>query len=185
MTKTRRVTALIICLLFLTLACGGKTSKARTYDAEGFTFTIPAGWESMQEVWGDKAVSGQEYYGLGVQELVMIQYPPKQGKGNIFFAVASSPLEEGQTLESRFTEIYEDPLPEIRDESRQSLELGQYSGFEITYERPWGEPWWKFRDIWLEKDGMIYVLSFHCSEGSYETNNATFDQILESFQFTD
>jgi len=59
------------------------------------------------------------------------------------------------------------------------------SGYEITYNRPWGEPWWKFQDIWLEKDNVIYVLSFHAPPTSFDTYNDVFEQILESFQFKD
>jgi len=183
MTKIQRLAILSVLLLMVSLACVGKSTKARTFDNEDFSFTIPAGWKTMQEVWGDKAAEGQEYKSLGVYEIVTIQYPPYKGKGNIFFTVATSPLLEGQTLASRFDEAYADPLPEIRNASQQAFEQGGFSGYEIIYERPWGEPWWKFRDIWLERDGMIYVLSFHCSAGSFDSNADTFNQIVESFQF--
>lgn len=185
MTKMKRMAILFVLLLMISLACVGKSTKARTFNSEDFSFTIPAGWKTMQEVWNNNAGTGQEYYGLGVKEVVMIQYPPEKGKGNVFFAVSTSALEEGQTLASRFDEAYADPLPEIRNASQQVFEQGGFSGYEIIYERPWGEPWWKFRDIWLERDGMIYVLSFHCSPGSFDTNADTFNQIVESFQFKD
>jgi hypothetical protein len=157
----------------------------RTYKHEAFTFTIPAGWQTMEEVFGQSASSGKEYYGLGVQTLVMIQHPPGRGKGKAFFAVASSPLPEGQDLETRFTQAYQRALPEPRDVSTRRFEQGKLSGYEITYKRPWGEPWWQFRDIWLEKDGVIYVLSFHALPGSFATYSGTFEQILKSFQFKD
>jgi len=184
MTKKQRVFVLFTCLLFLSLACGF-SADARTFEGEEFSFIIPAGWKTAQEIWGDSAVSGQEYKGLGVQEVVSIQYPAKKGKGNTFFVVAVSPLEGGQTLASRFNAAYEDPLPEIREESRGVFEQGGFSGFEITYERPWGEPWWKFRDVWLQKDGSIYVLSFYCSAASFDANQAVFEGILASFQFSE
>lgn len=184
MTKKQRVFVLFMCLLFLSLACGLPAGE-RDYEGEGFSFTIPAGWKTAREIWGDSAVSGQEYKGLSVQEVVTIQYPAKKGKGNTFFVVAASPLEEGQTLASRYNAAYEDPLPEIRDASSKAFAQGGFSGFEITYERPWGEPWWKFRDVWLEKDDMIYVLSFYCSADSFEENQITFEGILESFQFSE
>lgn len=115
----------------------------------------------------------------------MIQYPPDQGKGRVFFVVASSPLAEGQDLESRFTQAYQMAVPEIENASQQLFERGELAGYEITYKRPWGEPWWQFRDVWLEKDGAIYVLSFYASPNSFESYTDTFDQILESFRFKD
>jgi len=166
------------------MACRLTSPKARTYEHEAFTFTIPAGWQTSEEVFGEPTAP-REYDGLGVQELVMIQYPAGQGKGKAFFAVAASPLAEGQSLEARFTQAYQTALPELREVSTRSFEQGNLSGYEITYMRPWGEPWWQFRDIWLEKDGVIYVLSFHALPDSFSACSEAFEQILGSFQFKD
>jgi hypothetical protein len=185
MYRTQRIILLFVFLSGSTLACRLTPAKARTYENEVFSVTIPAGWQTLGEIWGKKAVSGQEYKGLGVQELVTLQYPPKQGSGKAFFVVASSPLVEGQDLESRFNDAYLDANPEIENASQQSFEQGEWVGYEMTYKRPWGEPWWQFRDIWLEKGGAIYVLSFYASSESFETYADTFNQILESFQFKD
>jgi hypothetical protein len=170
-------------LLALSAACGSISSEARPFETEHFTFTIPAGWQTMAEVWDRPAAPEDDYYGLGLQEQVMIQYPPEQRQGKAFFAVASSPLAEGETLEGRFTQAYQLAVPEIEEASQASFALGDHSGYEITYRRPWGEPWWNFRDIWLEKEGVIYVLSFHATPGSFDSYAETLDQILESFSF--
>lgn len=183
MFRMQRIAALFGFLLVSSLACRLTSTKARTFENETVSFTIPAGWQTREEIWGQAAATGQEYKGLGVQELVMIQYPPDQGKGRVFFVVASSPLAEGQDLESRFTQAYQMAVPEIENASQQLFERGELAGYEITYKRPWGEPWWQFRDVWLEKDGVIYVLSFYASPNSFESYTDTFDQILESFRF--
>ena len=183
-----RIPRLVISLgLLLTMLLAGCSfpTKSRTFENDAFSFTIPADWKTIEEVWNRSHSSGQEYYGLGLQELVTIQYPAIQGKGKAFFTVASSQVQDGQDLESRFNQAYQLATPEIQDAVKQSFEQGDLSGYEITYSRPWGEPWWKFRDIWLEKDNRIYVLSFHASPNSFETYNDTFEQILENFQFKD
>jgi len=180
MSTLQRV-AILFGLLFLASCV---PTGPRTYEHEAFTFTIPAGWQTMEEAFGQSASSG-EYYGLGVRTLVMIQHPPGRGKGKAFFAVAFSPLAEGQALESRFTQAYQTAIPEVRDASTRRFEQGALSGYEITYKRPWGEPWWQFRDIWLEKGGIIYVLSFHTLPESFAAYSDTFEQILKSFQFKD
>lgn len=169
----------------MSLACRLTTTEARTFENEIITFTIPAGWKTREEVWGQPASLEQDYKGLGVKELIMVQYPPERGQGKAFFVVASSPLASGQDLESRFTQAYQMAVPAIEDASRQLFKQGKLSGYEITYRRPWGESWWQFRDIWLEKDTTIYVLSFYASPNSFETYSDAFDQILESFQFKD
>ncbi len=182
-------------LLVTSLACRFLTSaqkatetpivpiEARPYENEVFSFTIPTGWRTSEEVWNRPIPPEKDYYGLGVQEIITIQNPPEPGQGNAFFAVASSPLASGEDLESRFTRAYQTAIPEIEDASKQPFEQGTLSGYEITYKRPWGEPWWQFYDIWLEKDAVIYVLSFHTAPNTFADHTDTFDQILESFRF--
>ena len=121
-----------------------------------------------------------DYYGLGLTTLITIQTPPGKGEGRAFFSVASSPLAGGVDLEGRFNMAYENPMPEIKEASRQSFERNGLSGFEITYDRPWGEPWWRFHDIWLEKDAVIYMLSFQSSPYSYDNYTDQYDKILDS-----
>ncbi len=184
MSGRQRMATLSVLLFILPLAGCGTPEGVRTFEHAAFTFSIPPGWKTLEEIWKRPASSG-EYYGLGVQSLVTIQYPPVQGQGRAFFAVASSPLSEGQDLQSRFTQAYRAIGPEIQDASTRPIQWDNFSGYEATYARAWGESWWRFRDIWLEKDGVIYVLSFHASPESFATYADTFEQISASFRFKD
>ncbi len=157
----------------------------RIFEHEKFSFMIPSGWKTQEEVWGKPMPADADYYGLGLIELITIQTPPGKGEGKAFFSVSSSPLAGGVDLEGRFNMAYENPMPEIKVASRQAFERNGLSGFEITYDRPWGEPWWRFRDIWLEKDAVIYMLSFHSSPYSYDNYTDQFDKILDSFRLED
>ena len=183
MAKKLRLAALILVLLALTLSCSITPTKARTIDNEYFSFTIPDGWKTKEEVFGADAAAGQEFKGLGVQELVFIQYPSGKGQGEVFFVVASSPVATGEDLESRFIRVYQSAVPEIEDASQARFEKGQLAGYEITYRRPWGEPWWQFRDVWLEHNGMVYVLSIYAAPGTLDEYSEPYQQILDSFQF--
>ena len=178
-----RISALCVILLALTLSCSITPSKANIIDNEYFSFNIPDGWKTKEEVFGEQAVTGQEFKGLGVQELAFIQYPAGKGKGKAFFVVASSPMVAGEDLLSRFTRVYQSADPEIEDLSQTSFEKEALSGYEITYRRPWGEPWYQFRDVWLEHNGMVFVLSFYAAPGKLDIYNEPYHQILDSFQF--
>ena len=139
----------------------------------------------MEELWGRPQDVGRDYYALGVEEIMMITSARVQGDGTYssYFAVASSPLAGGTDLETRFHQTYDPLIPDLRDVSQQKFNNVTLSGFEITYQRPWGEPWWQFRDIWVEKDAVIYVLSFHGSPNDFEKYKDDFGQILQSFNF--
>jgi hypothetical protein len=183
MLRSRLFYFLVICLMTLSLAGCSVSADSRTFEGEGFTFTIPAGWQTMAEIWGADTATGQDYKGLGVQVLVMLQYPPREGEGRAFFVAASAPLEAGQTLEARFDQAYQNATPAIENATQQTFEQGGLTGYEITYDRPWGEPWWHFRDIWIEHNEVVYVLSFYASAGSFDSYSETLNQILDSFQF--
>lgn len=155
------------------------------FENEKFSFVIPANWQTMEELWGQSQQTDRDYYALGVAEIIMITSAREQADGpySAYFAVASSPLAGGTDLETRFHQTYDPLIPELREVSQQKFNSGALSGFEITYQRPWGEPWWQFRDIWVEKDAVIYVLSFHGSPNDFETYKDDFELILQSFNF--
>ncbi len=105
------------------------------------------------------------------------------GLYSAYFAVASSPLAGGPDLNTRFQQTYDPLIPDLREVSQTTFDNDSLSGLEITYQRPWGEPWWQFRDIWLEKDAVIYVLSFHGSPTDFEKYQDDLNLILQSFEF--
>jgi|YNPBryantNP2012_1023418.scaffolds.fasta_scaffold01527_9 hypothetical protein len=164
-------------LLIVMIECVLSPSRETVFETERFRFTVPAGWGITQ--------NGRAFYNLGLTEVVMIHDHARLADSSIFFAVATSPLAGGAGLEERFTRAYQTTEPKIVEISRQPFARGGLSGYEIIYKRPWGEPWWQFRDIWLEKDGVIYVLSFHTSPFSFAEHQPINDQIVDSFSFKD
>jgi hypothetical protein len=174
-------------LLITSLACRllFPNESSRLFGNEKFSFTIPAGWQTMEELWKQPQNPERDYYALGVEEIIMITSARVQADGpySIYFAIASSPLAGGTDLETRFHQTYDPIIPELRGVTQQKFDNGTLSGLEITYQRPWGEPWWQFRDLWVEKDAVIYVLSFHAAPEDFKQHQDDFDLILNSFNF--
>jgi len=152
------------------------TTEARTYENDIFIVNIPEGWGT--------GLSEGEYFDLNVEEKVTIHSAALRINSDAFFTIASSPLATGETLESRFDLAYKKG-PQIEDVSTSPFERDTLSGIDITYKRPWGEPWWQFRDIWLEKDGVLYVLSLHTTPNKFESYAETFSLFLDGFSFKD
>jgi TolB protein len=141
------------------------------YDNDIFSFIIPKGWSLMP--------THGEYFDLGAEELLTICSATNPAG---FFTIASVNLAAGETFQSRLDQAYKKG-PETINVVINAIERPSFSGIELTYERPWGEPWWRFRDIWMEKDGVAYVLSFHAYRGTFESHIQPFDAILDSFTF--
>lgn len=161
-------------LILATLSCVLFSYKGEEsiYENEVFSFTIPAGW--------GMGLYGGEYYDLGVEKIVEVYDPPILPTA--FFTVATSPLDGGTDLETRFTQTYEEF--EIWNASNmQAFKHDTLSGLEIFYDHPNGEWFYMFHDIWLEKDGLIYVLSFSTPRDQFENYTDIFEQILDGFRF--
>lgn len=173
---------LIILLLILLLLPSCAPAGPQTYQGAAFSFTYPADWQTMAELFGAYE-PGREYYGLGFSEQVMVTSARKKGEAGVYFAVATRPLAAGERLEEVFHDTYAKISTEIRDASEATISIAGQQGYLMSYRRPWGEPWWQFDDAWLEQDGVIYLLSAHAYR--LEEHRETIDAILESFTFTE
>lgn len=178
MSTKRLALAFVLSSLVVGCALSGP-SGPQTFTGEGFSFQYPENWQTMAELWEERYQPGKDYYQLGVTEIITVTSAQEQGGSGIWFAVASAPLPGGLDLEACYRQIYAPYLSEFRDFTEQPVTVNGLEGFEIRYSRPWGEPWWQFRDVWLESGGMIYLLSFHA--GTLEPYQAEADFILESF----
>ena len=182
-----KVKSLPISILILAALACRLGAEPQLFDHSAFTFIYPAQWHLMSALF-PKYEAGRDYYRLGVWEIVTVTSAQKIGEGGVYFTVASAPLPETLDLETFQRQSYQPYLKELRDYSEKEVMIHDSLGYEITYARPWGEPWWRFRDLWLENDGKVYLLSFHVK--TYATNQQALapyqqemDAILESFAF--
>ena len=136
----------------------------------------------MSEVWPNYQPQ-RDYYRLGVQEVVTVTSVHKQGESGAYFTIATAPRLNGQSLEDVYRNAYVPALDTFRDVQENPVTVDGKTGFEIMYRRPWGEPWWQFRDIWVEADDMIIVLSFHALPGSFSGYQEDFEEIINGFAF--
>jgi hypothetical protein len=171
--------SLLVCLAFMA-GCSAKTQPQ--FEDDLFSFTYPTSWQRMSELWPNYQ-SGRDYYNLGVQEVVMVTSVQKQGAFGTYFAVAAAPLVDGQKLAAVYNQAYDPIRDEITQVQEDTVTIGGETGNLIRYQRPWGEPWWEFRDIWIEKEDYVIVLSFHAAPGTLENYEEAYKLILDSFKF--
>jgi hypothetical protein len=126
-----------------------------------------------------------EYYDLGMLQVFTLHDHPQSKDSGSFFVLAVSPMPSGDDLESRIASAYAVQQTAIEDMAQQPFEHNGLEGIEATYRRPWGEPWWQFRDVWFEKDGTCYLLSFSSYPNAFDNAAPAFDAILKSFKFKD
>lgn len=187
------VLAVLICAGLLLVGCdqpatplamlgGAQTATAdpgaaaeRTFENDEFILTVPAGWGMR--------MSGRDYYDLGTTEVITFHDDPLITEAGAFLTISVDTLEAGADLQSRVDAAYAVQQTAIEEMAQQPYEQDGLTGIEATYRRPWGEPWWRFRDVWFEVDGVCYLLSFQASPNTFEDNAEVFDAILKSFRF--
>jgi TolB protein len=181
--KKAAVLLLTVMVLILSIACSltaADTQNTPTptpasgksdFENEVYAFSLPTGWK-----W---KISSGDYFDLEVEQQVSAQ---SQSKPTAIFTVAAVALAEGETLQTRFDLAYQNG-PQIEQVTTDTLSLSDVDGIEIFYQRPWGEPWWEFHDIWLEKNGVVYVLSCRTYLNSFAAREQGFASILDSFAF--
>lgn len=178
-TNRIRLTLLAFIIIFSSVSCQLFSSNPNIFEYTAFSFTYPSNWQTMEELWGGER-QNKNYEGLGLQEIIMITSVRKKGQFGAWFAVATKALSEGESLDSVFETTYSNIKTSIRSESETTGDLNGIPVLIKDYERASGEPWWRYHDVWLEKDGTIYLLSFHCL-GSIEKYQEDLDLILNRF----
>jgi hypothetical protein len=170
----KRKICLMGALLITILACGLSPQK-NIFETDTFGFSIPDDW-----LWGAGDI---QVFGSAFQQIVGIRNP--QGLfPSANFTILTSPLNDAENFETRVIQTYakNDNFGEV---AKQGVEVDGYTGYEIIYTHNAGEALFWYRDIWLEKDRVIYVLSFSCLKNSKDNYTSIFDQILDSFSFKD
>lgn len=171
----------LIMLALIPISCKLVSSEPHHYEDPAFKFDYPSDWQTMEELWGFPR-QNENYEGLGFNEIIMVTSAQRKGQFGAYFAVATKALPEGETMDTVFHQTYGQIKYGIREESESTTNLNGIPALVKNYERASGEPWWQFQDMWLEKDGTIYMLSFHCL-GSIEKYQEDLNFILNSFTF--
>lgn len=177
----RKIVPFVLCVLAIYLgglACARGT-PTRSFSHAEFRFEYPSAWQTMSELWGTHQLQAN-YYGLEAEELAALTSVRKRGEMGIWFSVAKRPLDD-TSLSALVENLYTNAQPAVADLERSTRQVGGQEAITVRYRRPWGEPWWEFYDLWLEKDGSAFLLSFHAL--SLDSYTADIDLILQSFSF--
>lgn len=145
---------------------------ARTFEHERFTFEYPSHWTNREDRYPGFIQPNPEF---GTEEPVSVS-----GDGLGFFIGLRS-LPEGSDLQTLVEETYARLLEGDAIEEMISEGEGTVDGLpalERVYKRFWGEPLVEQRDLWVERDGQVYVVSCRASPNGFEAAMPLCDQVL-------
>lgn len=160
------------------------TTTAGGFENGDIRLVIPSGWKASYEIFGhpysithDSEFDADVLYVIG---------EPLDGdiKMGAYCEVFQGDLSDGETLDQVMQMVYENVHTNYAEYefSQQSMNIHGMDAVEKIYQRPWGEPWAKIRDVWFVKDGRFFVLSCRSSPNSYDDNINMFESVLDGFE---
>ncbi len=177
----------LACLLMAASGCGawggagGGAASDGHYEDEAVAFDYPHSWRTL-DTFFDAYTPGHNPE-LGADEVIAVADPATSTPWEKFTTsarVLRRDLPAGMTLEALVEQTYA-RMPIERDISQEALTAAGVPALERVYEQYRGEPLYRVRDVWLEKDGVVYILSFRAMPDGFDEAQADFDRIVESF----
>jgi hypothetical protein len=150
----------IVTLALLILVCACALPQLRPtevnlgYRSDQFQFEMTPDWKVKE---GPLATgkTAWNYYNLNLTILVQVY----RDQYNATVTVARREIPAGSTLQQEFSQTYTAIASQIRGDQSSEGGMDGKKALIRMYERPWGEPWIRFKDVWIEKDGWVYVVS--------------------------
>jgi len=177
----------VIALLAIVIAASGCTDTGnqtanqttsnvptKTYQNDQFSFEYPETWEIVNST---------------TPSVVVAVGDPKSadsnGNINTLTAIQSAPLPSGSTLKDTFDATYqnfEQTETTYNLISEGSITVNGLSGYENIHTIDVNGVTKKERAVWLEKNGTIYVILCGALPADFDTANADFNVIINSFK---
>jgi len=166
----------------------GDVSAGRV-EQEAFAFDYDAGWQPYFE----EELPNMVDVRLDVETLgaVIETGQSKQTPLRPFYfnaaVVMRKAIPSGSSLEEVYRSTYAEQVLAYPEAAKDGVsQLGGQPALERTYPYYSGEPRYDIRELWVERDGWVYILSLR-SQYTNKTNldRPGFKTIEESFQFKD
>jgi PsbP-like protein len=172
----------------------GNQSNTKNFQNNEISFNYPSTWVSFSDFWPSNfgfSYNLSEDQNLNTTEITGVLDPKsntplekyttsvkieeKNSSGNLkedfdatYSSLSKSSRASGTSL---FHEI-----------SEGSLTVDGVTAYEKVYKIPHGEPYYQIKDVWLDKNGKIYIISCRAFPNNFNQSQNDFNTIINSFQ---
>lgn len=160
---------LLLILLTLIMACGLFSPRELDFENDSLSIDLPDDW-----IWGG------DYYGAGTK-----LFSIRNSGGILPSAIISLATLEYANSPNPLLMIEQayNNHGVMEQAEAQAYQDDSLSGEEVYFLFGRGDATWRVREIWLENDGTVYILSFRATNPSFDNYMGTFEQMLESLRF--
>jgi len=150
-----------------------------TVSTADFSFIVPEGWGAYPPA-PDASNNIIDYKRIGVRSLYFAggkkMYPR--------MTICERDNSDGQSLQTIIDQTYSTMTPELRNRVDSETIVNVFSAIQVAYEQPWGEPWYRFEDVWIQSDQKVYLLSCWAPLTADDETMALCRAIVQSFTIT-
>lgn len=159
-------------------------SSNKHFSAAGISFDYPGSWKSISEIFptykpGHDNDLDAEQLGCVVDAASSTRFE----KFTTSVKIEKKEMPSGSNIKDVFDQTYRNYANKsLVAMSEKTYTTGGSIAYEKVYKRPHGEPWYQIRDVWLEKNGTIYIISCSAFPQSFARAQEDFDEIISSFK---
>lgn len=168
----------IVTILFFIVFVSGCIDSGvnKNYENDEIAFNYPANWKTSSNFYYDRILNASE-----VVEVLDPESGDFQLKYTTLVRIERKNMIPDQNLKQVFNDTYSSfNQSNIQFLSEKSTTVDGVIAYEKIYKMPHGEPWYQIRDVWLEKNGKIYIICCWTLPGNFEKAQKEFDMIINS-----
>lgn len=166
-------------LLLIPVLLTSCSLASKRYEYFNLSFKYPLSWRPMGEV-SESYQKGRDFMWMGLTEDLTVTSVKKVEEKGAYFSVASLESTDGR-IDADIDFIYALNEADMRNFSKRPITFGGINAQMATYDRIWQNQWYQFHDVWIDKGGLLYLLSFRADDLSLYQSEM--DMILDSFTF--
>jgi hypothetical protein len=182
-----KIPYLIIILFISTITVSGCLNTPKYFENNDFSFKYPEGWKTYTEFWpanfgfNFKTSKDKE---LNLEEVTGVLDPQSSTKFEKYTTsviIKKRNLPQGSSLQNIYKNSYSNISNSTTFLNESTITIDGVTAYSKIYKKGLGESLFQIKDIWLEKNGNIYVISCRALFGNFEKSQDNFDVIINSF----
>lgn len=184
------ISFLIIWVMVSTAGCiENPSNSSQSFHNNAISFNYPAQWVTFSEFW--PSTFGFEYNysfdeDLNATEMVGVLNPDsgtynEKFSTSVMIKTRPSAGDLKSVFEATYALLAQQYNATYREVSERTLTLDGVTAYEKVYQLPHGEPYYQIREIWLEKNHEIYIISCKSFISNYNESQTDFNLIINSF----
>ncbi len=166
-----------------------KPTGDHSFSNADLSLSYPDDFYRFNEIWPDLGDYVQHNPEYGTDEILNIGNSKPGSKAGYTYRIAV--MQRAYTPDLDMEQVYKDAYSTVRKNYpdrefiREDISLAGKDAVKFTLQRPFGEPWWRLRDIWVINNQSIYIFTYWAYPNHFDDGLHFFEETLTTIHFVD